>query len=101
MGPLGDDEILRVTGRSTHFPTADGVVRAVDHVDLALKRGDTIAIVGESGSGKSITCLSIMQLIDPPGRVVAGEVLFRRRDGTVADLAQLGERALRGLRGDE
>jgi peptide/nickel transport system ATP-binding protein len=41
MGALGDDEILQVTGLSTHFPTDDGVVRAVDHVDLALKRGDT------------------------------------------------------------
>jgi oligopeptide/dipeptide ABC transporter ATP-binding protein len=101
MGALGDDEILRVFGLSTHFPTDDGVVRAVDHVDLALKRGDTVAIVGESGSGKSITCLSIMQLIDPPGRIAAGEILFRRRDGTVSDLARLDERALRALRGDE
>jgi oligopeptide/dipeptide ABC transporter ATP-binding protein len=98
---LADEEILRVSRLSTDFPSDDGVVQAVDRVDLALKRGDTMAIVGESGSGKSITCLSIMQLIDPPGRIAAGEILFRRRDGAVADLARLGERALRGVRGDE
>jgi oligopeptide/dipeptide ABC transporter ATP-binding protein len=101
MAFLPDDTILSVSGLSTHFPTEGGIVRSVDGVDLTLRRGETIAIVGESGSGKSVTCLSLLRLIDLPGRVVAGRALFRRRDGSIVDLCTLPERALRAVRGDE
>jgi oligopeptide/dipeptide ABC transporter ATP-binding protein len=101
MAQLPDDTILSVTGLATHFPTDGGVVRSVDGVDLVLRRGETVAIVGESGSGKSVTCLSLLRLIELPGRIVAGQALFRRRDGNVVDLCTLPERALRGVRGDE
>ena len=100
MPALAEDEILHVTGLATHFPSDSGVVRAVDGVDLSLKRGETLAIVGESGSGKSVACLSIMRLIELPGRIVAGEIAFRAKTG-VADLAALDERDMRKIRGDE
>jgi peptide/nickel transport system ATP-binding protein len=101
MGPKDDPFLLSVTGLATHFPTKGGVVRAVDDLNLTLKRGETVAIVGESGSGKSVTCLSILGLIDPPGHVAAGKALFRRKSGEVVDLCALSERDLRAIRGDE
>ncbi|MCE9656920.1 MAG: ABC transporter ATP-binding protein [Burkholderiales bacterium] len=94
-GPL-----LRVSHLHTQFSTEAGIVRAVEDVSFTLDAGETLAVVGESGSGKSVTSLSIMGLIaDPPGRVVAGEILFRTRAGPVVDLAGLPARALRKLRG--
>jgi peptide/nickel transport system ATP-binding protein len=87
--------LLEVTGLKTHFATRGGVVRAVDGVDLAVHRGEVLGLVGESGSGKSITGLSILRLVDPPGRIVAGRIVF---DG--ADLSTLDDEAMRRLRGD-
>jgi oligopeptide/dipeptide ABC transporter ATP-binding protein len=101
MAELPDDVVLRVTGLSTHFPVEGGVVRSVEGVDFDLKRGETVAIVGESGSGKSVTCLSVLGLVERPGRVVAGRVLFRRKGGPVVDLAALPEPGLRAVRGAE
>jgi peptide/nickel transport system ATP-binding protein len=60
----------------TYFYLAEGVVRAVDGVDLTLQRGQTLGVVGESGCGKSITSLSLLQLIPPPGKIEGGEILF-------------------------
>ncbi len=88
--------VLEVRGLKTQFPTRAGVVRAVDGVDLHLDRGEILGLVGESGSGKSITGFSLMGLLDPPGRVVEGEVLF---DGT--DLRQASPARWRALRGNE
>jgi len=101
MGPLAQDEILRIRGLETQFATEDGPVRSVDGVDLAMRRGETLAIVGESGSGKSVSCLSLMRLIEPPGRIVAGEMWLRRKDGSVVDLASLPERTMRDVRGND
>src|SRR5206468_1163317 len=70
--------MLQVKGLKTYFFTADGVVRAVDGVDFAISRGRTLGLVGESGCGKSVTSLSIMRLISPPGRSVEGEILLDR-----------------------
>src|SRR5260370_37315782 len=96
------EALLAIRELRTHFGTDDGVVRAVDGVSLTLRAGQTLAIVGESGSGKSVTGLSIMGLIpNPPGRVVGGEILFRRRDGTAVDLVKLARGALLKLRGKE
>ena len=64
----------------THFRTRAGVVRAVDGVSFALEPGGSLGIVGESGSGKTVTSLSIMRLLEPPGFVAGGRVLFRGRD---------------------
>ncbi|MCA3261800.1 MAG: ABC transporter ATP-binding protein [Telmatospirillum sp.] len=101
MGSLPDDTVLSVTGLTTHFPTEGGIVRSVESVDVDLRRGETVAIVGESGSGKSVMCLSVMGLVDRPGRVVDGQILFRRRTGEIVDLGKLSEDAMQRLRGDE
>jgi peptide/nickel transport system ATP-binding protein len=91
------DTVLAVEGLRTVFFTRQGVVKAVDDVSFALRRGETLAIVGESGCGKSMTALSLMRLIpEPPGRIVAGTVVL---NGT--DLLQLDHAAMRGVRGNE
>jgi oligopeptide/dipeptide ABC transporter ATP-binding protein len=75
------EPLLAVRDLHTYFFTPDGVVRAVDGVDLTLRRGSTLCLVGESGCGKSVTALSIMRLIPyPPGRIVRGHVLFNGYD---------------------
>jgi peptide/nickel transport system ATP-binding protein len=95
-----DAALLEVTHLATHFMTDDGLVKAVEDVSFAIRPREALAIVGESGSGKSVTSLSIMRLVpNPPGRIVAGAMRFRTRDGTVVDLAQLPERSMRSLRG--
>ncbi|MGL4444114.1 MAG: ABC transporter ATP-binding protein [Alsobacter sp.] len=101
MATLQPDEIIRIEGLETRFETDDGPVRSVDGVDLHLTRGETLAIVGESGSGKSVTCLTLMGLIQSPGRIAAGRMLFRSRNGTVLDLATLDDAAMRSIRGNE
>jgi oligopeptide/dipeptide ABC transporter ATP-binding protein len=87
--------LLDVRGLKTEFRTGAGLVRAVDGVSYTVDQGETVAVVGESGSGKSVGALSILRLIpDPPGRVVAGEVLFDGRD-----LLALSEAEMRLIRG--
>src|SRR3989475_6672006 len=90
------EHLLQVRGLETVFPTRDGLVRAVDGVDFNLDRGETLGIVGESGSGKSVTVLSVMRLLQPPGRITGGQVLFRGRD-----LVQLSEPEMREVRGQD
>ena len=90
-GPL-----LEVAGLRTHFFTKAGVVKAVDDVSFTLARGEVLGLVGESGSGKSITGYSIMGLVDPPGRVVAGSIRLDGRELTTLDAESM--RKLRGNR---
>ncbi|MGX1101146.1 ABC transporter ATP-binding protein [Amorphus sp. MBR-141] len=88
--------LLDVRGLTTHFHTSRGLVRAVQDVSFSVGPGEVLAIVGESGSGKSVTSMSIMGLVpDPPGRIVAGEILLEGRD-----LATMRKRELQALRGD-
>jgi oligopeptide/dipeptide ABC transporter ATP-binding protein len=87
--------LLKIRDLHTYFFLDEGVVKAVDGVDLDVKEGETLGIVGESGCGKSVTALSIMQLIpSPPGKIVKGEIYFR---GT--DLLILSEAEMRKIRG--
>ena len=86
--------LLAVDGLKMHFFTREGIVKAVDDVSFRVERGRVLGLVGESGSGKSMTGYSIMGLVDPPGRIVAGRVAL---DGV--DLSTLGEDARRKLRG--
>ncbi|HET9644354.1 MAG TPA: ABC transporter ATP-binding protein [Burkholderiaceae bacterium] len=86
---------LEVDGLKTWFFTSAGVVKAVDGVSFSIAPGEVMGLVGESGSGKSITGFSIMGLIDPPGRVVDGRVLFKGED-----LRQRAESQMRDLRGN-
>ena len=94
VGEAGD-RLLDVRGLQTSFHTSDGVVRAVTGIDFHVNRGEVLGLVGESGCGKSVTSLSILRLVAPPGRIEAGEVIF---DGT--DLLKVPERKMRELRGE-
>ena len=86
---------LEVKGLSTHFFTRAGVVKAVEDVSFSVGRGKVMGLVGESGSGKTVTGFSIIGLVDAPGRIVSGEILFKGRN-----LVGMGEAALRELRGN-
>ncbi|MDQ6771953.1 MAG: ABC transporter ATP-binding protein [Candidatus Dormibacteraeota bacterium] len=88
--------LLEVHDLCTEFPTRDGVVKAVDGVSFHLDPGETLGIVGESGSGKSVTVLSVLRLLQPPGRITGGRVLYRGRD-----LTQLPEAEMEEVRGAE
>ena len=72
--------ILTVEGLKTYFFTDEGTVRAVDGASFAVQAGKTVGIVGESGCGKSVTALSILRIVERPGRIVEGEILLRRAD---------------------
>jgi len=100
--PMAANRLLEVRGLTVEFTTEDGVVRAVDDVSFDVERGETLVVVGESGSGKSVTSLALMGLVaNPPGRIAAGTIRMRGRDGGVRDLARLDNRALREIRGNE
>ena len=88
--------LLEVEGLRTHFFTRAGVVKAVDDVSLRVERGRILGLVGESGSGKSMTGYSILGLVDPPGRIVAGRIALNGTDLTTLD--EPGWRKLRGER---
>jgi oligopeptide/dipeptide ABC transporter ATP-binding protein len=87
--------LLEVKNLRTYFKSEDGLVRAVDGVDFHVMPGEVLGLVGESGCGKSVTSLSIMRLIVPPGYVESGEILFEGRD-----LLKLSEKKMRSIRGD-
>ena len=95
------DMLLDIRGLKTQFALREGVVKAVDGLDLRLRRRKTLCVVGESGCGKSITAWSILQLLRPPGRIVSGEILFHHPDGKVVDLAAVPANSaeMRGVRG--
>src|ERR1700716_1462903 len=91
------ERLLDVKNLKTYFFTDEGVVRAVDGVDLYIEKGETLGVVGESGCGKSVTALSIMKLIpQPPGRIVEGEINY---NGT--NLVTLPANRMRKIRGKE
>src|SRR5688572_30896911 len=104
------DTLVEFKDLHTYFYLAEGVVRAVDGVDLTIRRGRTLGVVGESGCGKSITSLSLLQLVPPPGRIVSGEILFYKsiqRRGTtetvdVVNITALGpnSKEIRDIRGN-
>jgi oligopeptide/dipeptide ABC transporter ATP-binding protein len=91
--------LLQVCGLETRFYTRAGVVRAVDGVSFDIHAGETLGIVGESGCGKSITALSLMRLVPPPGRIVGGKVLLHEETRT-RDLLALSDRDARDIRGN-
>src|SRR5438128_9881700 len=88
--------LLEVRNLRTHFRTGGGLVRAVDDVSFYLDSGELLGLVGESGCGKSMTALSIMRLVPPPGRIVGGEILFAGRD-----LLMLSNAEMRDVRGND
>src|SRR5499426_4481682 len=100
--------LLTVLNLKTYFPQDEGTVKAVDGVSFVLYPGRTLGIVGESGCGKSITARSILRIVDRPGRIVEGEIQFRRpaangAPGVTVDLARLDSNGseMRSIRGAE
>ena len=91
------EKLVDIRNLKTYFYTEDGVVPAVDGVNLYIKRGETLGVVGESGCGKSVTSLSIMQLVSKPsGKIVEGEILFEGED-----LVKKSEAEMRKIRGND
>jgi oligopeptide/dipeptide ABC transporter ATP-binding protein len=92
-GPT-ESPLLDVRHLRTHFQTPEGVIKAVDDVSFTVAHGEVVGIVGESGCGKSVTALSLLKLIERPGRIISGEILFKG-----VDLAGLDEEEMREIRG--
>jgi peptide/nickel transport system ATP-binding protein len=97
------EPILSVRDLKTYFLSDEGAVRAVDGTSFDLYPGQTLGIVGESGCGKSVTARSILRIVERPGRIIDGEILLRRADGTVVDLVKLPSDGaqIRAIRGGE
>jgi peptide/nickel transport system ATP-binding protein len=93
--PVVGSPTLEVRNLQTHFFTRAGVVKAVDDVSFTVRRGKVLGLVGESGSGKTVTGFSILGLVDEPGRITGGSILFHGQD-----LAKLSEEEMRKLRGN-
>jgi oligopeptide/dipeptide ABC transporter ATP-binding protein len=87
-------ELLEIAGLTTSFATPSGTLTAVDDLDLTVRQGRVLGLVGESGCGKTITALSILKLVPPPGKITAGRILFEG-----IDLLALPEEQLRAVRG--
>ncbi|WP_114855735.1 ABC transporter ATP-binding protein [Brachybacterium sp. YJGR34] len=100
---LDERPLLRIRGLETHFEASDHTVKAVDGVDLTVHPGKTLCVVGESGCGKSATARSVLQLVESPGRVVGGEILWSPEGRETVDLATLADESeeLRAVRGGE
>lgn len=96
MTEKNDQPLLDVKELQTYFFTEEGVIKAVDGVDLHVNRGEILGLVGESGCGKTVAMLSVLQLVGVPGRTVGGEVIFESRD-----LLKLSENEVRDLRGSQ
>jgi oligopeptide/dipeptide ABC transporter ATP-binding protein len=100
--PTATEPLLSVRDLRVAFRMDEGTVRAVDGASFDVHAGQTVGIVGESGCGKSVTMKAILQLVEQPGQIAGGEILFRR-DGASVDLARLPPRgaAMRAIRGAE
>ncbi len=101
------DVLLEVNDLRVHFLTDEGVVRAVDGVNLAIERGKTLCLVGESGCGKSVTARAFLQIVSKPGKIVSGSMRFHQKRShgaaNVINLAALDPKgpAIRAIRGKE
>lgn len=93
---VSNGALLNVQNLTTYFFTDEGVVKAVDDVSFSLSKGEALGILGESGCGKSVTALSIMRLIQPPGKIIKGKVFFNGDD-----LISKSEEEMRNIRGNK
>src|SRR5438445_10108197 len=103
----GAESLLKVRNLKTHFFTNEGIVRAIDGATFDVRPGQTVGIVGESGCGKSVTGRSILRIVERPGRILAGQILWRRNghagEHTYLDLVKLNPKGpqMRAIRGGE
>ena len=95
MGTTNNEFLLEVNNIKTHFYLEEGIVKAVDGIDLRVKRGEILGLVGESGCGKSVTALSILRLVKSPGKVIEGDVIFNGKQ-----LFSLSKTEMRKIRGN-
>lgn len=94
-----NDTLLEIRNLHTAFFTDEGTAQAVNDVSFTIPRGKTVGVVGESGCGKSVTAMSAMGLILPPGKITGGEILFHEKDGSLVDFLKLSEPEMRKYRG--
>lgn len=96
------EALLVIKGLTVKFDTYEGVVQALDNVDLVINQKETFGLVGETGSGKTLTALSILRLVLPPGRIESGQILFNvDREGEPIDLLTIAEDEIREIRGSK
>ena len=95
------EPILQVRNLSVHFYTYAGILKAIEKVSFDVYKGETFALVGETGCGKSVTSRALTQLIESPGKIVEGEILYYKDDGSVIDLLKLNDKEIREIRGNE
>ncbi|MCX7680549.1 MAG: ABC transporter ATP-binding protein [Anaerolineae bacterium] len=104
---MSDETLVEVQDLKIHFFTDEGVVRAVDGVNLTVQRGKTLSLVGESGCGKSVACRALLHIVHPPGRIVSGKILYHRRlDNGLSETVDIADmdpkgREIRDIRGKE
>ena len=91
--------LLEIRNLQTQFKTEKTVIRAVKDVSFSVDEGEVLGIVGESGSGKSVTALSIMRLVEPPGEIISGTVIFRD-ENEETDLLTLSDKKLEKILGN-
>ncbi|WP_099212223.1 ABC transporter ATP-binding protein [Thermococcus henrietii] len=95
------EPIIEIRNLSVYFYTYAGVVKAIENVSFDIYRGETLALVGETGCGKSVTSRAITKLIESPGKIVNGQVIYHRDDGSTVDLLKLSDEEIREIRGNE
>lgn len=96
------DELLKIRGLTVRFYTYDGIVQALDNVDLDINPKETFGLVGETGCGKTLTALSILRLVPPPGRIESGSIYFEANSGDgPVDLLAISEDEIRKIRGSK
>jgi peptide/nickel transport system ATP-binding protein len=96
------EDLIRIRDLAVRFHTYEGVVHAIDDLDLDIRQGETLGLVGETGSGKSMTALAILRLIPYPGKIESGSISFRDRDsGEGVELLKLSGDEMRAIRGNK
>lgn len=98
---MSSTALIDIRNLGITFNSGEVEIKAVDNISFSLHKGKILGIVGESGSGKSVTALSILRLIQPPGKIVSGQILFHREDQEEVDLLRISEKEIRTFRGNQ